>query len=568
MSIRSKCTFVLTTSALLVLGVAGWMSYSQLQNTAAQLHDDQTRALKWSLSRQISQLMIIGENESLQPLAEEAARTGIVEDLAVFDADLRVARSSDPSQLGTVSADPMVMTLLSAHRDTVVETVVQGRHMLRSYQLLYNEAACQDCHDGSEEAILGVVRTSQSLESVRRAEQQGLIWGSAVGVVGTVLIVLLVQFTLRRAVFVPLNEVQSKLARVADGEVDQQIDVTRDDEIGVFMKTLQGLLEYVRAFAAASRRVASGDLTVDIDVRSDRDTLGVTFRDMVARLRQMIGEVRSTSKELGEASRQVADTSTSVSLGATDQADQVDQVSASIEEMSAAILQVSGNTEEIARLSNSAAESSRQGEEIVGNTADSMRSIAGVIRESAQTIQQLEDSVHAIDEIVEVVDEIADQTNLLALNAAIEAARAGEQGRGFAVVADEVRKLADRTSQSTTKISDMIAQLREGSEAAVHSMERAVQTVVEGEEQGRKAGETLGELRQLSASVADMVAGIAQSTTEQSSTVEEISRRTGKISTVANQSAASAAEAKEAAEQLKRHSDALAKVVDQFVDVT
>jgi methyl-accepting chemotaxis protein len=193
-----------------------------------------------------------------------------------------------------------------------------------------------------------------------------------------------------------------------------------------------------------------------------------------------------------------------------------------------------------------------------------MNRIAAVVNQSAQTVKALGKSSDQIGEIIGVIDDIADQTNLLALNAAIEAARAGEQGRGFAVVADEVRKLAERTTKATKEIAGMIKQIQGETTGAVSAMEEGTKEVEQGKELAEKAGVSLKEIVEVSQRVTDMVAQIAAASEEQSSASEQISKNVEAISAVTGETASGTQQIARAAEDLNRLTENLQQLVGRF----
>jgi methyl-accepting chemotaxis protein len=193
-----------------------------------------------------------------------------------------------------------------------------------------------------------------------------------------------------------------------------------------------------------------------------------------------------------------------------------------------------------------------------------MNKIAEVVKRSASTVQKLGQSSEQIGEIIQVIDDIADQTNLLALNAAIEAARAGEQGRGFAVVADEVRKLAERTTKATKEIAAMIKEIQRDTIGAVSSMEEGTSEVEKGKHLADKAGQSLEQIIEGAGKVADIVSQVAAASEQQSSASEQISKNIEAISSVTQQSAAGVQQIARAAEDLNRLTNNLESLVSKF----
>jgi len=193
-----------------------------------------------------------------------------------------------------------------------------------------------------------------------------------------------------------------------------------------------------------------------------------------------------------------------------------------------------------------------------------MNTIADVVRKSAETVKELGQSSDQIGEIAQVIDDIADQTNLLALNAAIEAARAGEQGRGFAVVADEVRKLAERTTKATKEIAEMIKKIQKDTSGAVASMNRGEEEVEKGKQSALKAGDSLKEIIKGAESVVDLVNQVAAASEEQSSTAEEISKNIESINNVTNESAGGIQQIAHASEDLNRLTLNLQDLISNF----
>ncbi|MDH3891198.1 MAG: methyl-accepting chemotaxis protein [candidate division Zixibacteria bacterium] len=371
-------------------------------------------------------------------------------------------------------------------------------------------------------------------------------------------------FFISRGISKPVGQ----MARIADGistgDIEHNVDHKSKDEVGVLADSFRKLIDYMKELSGAAETIAKNDLTVQVEPKSDKDVLGNSFKTMVANLTGMVRKLGENANQLVSAATEIASTSEQMSRGSNDQAQQVGQVSTAIEEMSATIVESSRNAGEATEASKGASDNATSGGQIVNDTIQGMQKIADVVRESADSIGKLAKSADQIGEIVGVIDDIADQTNLLALNAAIEAARAGEQGRGFAVVADEVRKLAERTGKATGEITDMIKGIQSETEEAVASMETGVQEVDKGRELADKAGNSLTEIVNMSQRVMDMIQQIATAADEQSSAAEQISKNVENVSSVTKETATGAEQAAAAAEQLNKNAEGLQQIVAQF----
>ncbi len=290
-------------------------------------------------------------------------------------------------------------------------------------------------------------------------------------------------------------------------------------------------------------RLGQGDLQVrvrDADGSSANELqrLGHALNTTVTQVRELVGEVARAADGVGGSAHSLGDGSKGLLASANAQSQAASGMAASVEELSVSITHVADNAREASAMGAQALASSHDGREVVRRTAHEMETIAEDIRSTADAVLALGEQSKQISSVVEVIREIADQTNLLALNAAIEAARAGEQGRGFAVVADEVRKLAERTSSSTREIADTIAAIVSETAAAAERMERARSRVGSGVELARQAGVALEVIDERSGSAVRVVQDIADSTQEQSAASQEIARAVERIAQMAEETSA------------------------------
>ncbi len=323
----------------------------------------------------------------------------------------------------------------------------------------------------------------------------------------------------------------------------------------------------VQALLARARAIAEGDLTGKEMVASNDDELGEltsAINLMQENLRNMIESVANTTERVASASEEMSTTANQQAQGAETQRDQAQQVATALQEMAATVLQVSEHSNRASDAAREAADTARQGGMIVEQTLERMRAIAETVGTTAARVEDLGRSSDQIGEIIGVIDDIADQTNLLALNAAIEAARAGEQGRGFAVVADEVRKLAERTSKATKEIAQMIKGIQSETQSAVSAMQIGTQQVDQGVATTAQAGEALNEIIRMAEQVGDMVMHIATAATEQSSATDEVNLNIEQISRITQEAAAGAQQSAKACHELSTLALDLQNMVSRF----
>jgi methyl-accepting chemotaxis protein len=319
--------------------------------------------------------------------------------------------------------------------------------------------------------------------------------------------------------------------------------------------------------ADAAELIAAGDLTgKEVRVRYNDEIGHATkaFNRMSRGIRDLVTNLNSAISRVASAADELSAVTNETNAGVRRQQAETDQVATAMNEMSATVHEVAQNTQGAAGAAHGAAQDASKGKQVVGRSIDTIESLSSEIQRAAEVIEHLHEDAQDINKVLDVIQGIAEQTNLLALNAAIEAARAGEQGRGFAVVADEVRTLATRTHDSTREIQGMIERLQSGANQAVDAMRKSSERASDSVDQAAEAGTALDAIASAVTRINDMNTQIASASEEQSAVADEIDRNINNISQIATENATASEQTMAASEELAKLADELQTLASRF----
>ncbi|MGC1617077.1 MAG: methyl-accepting chemotaxis protein [Candidatus Acidiferrum sp.] len=443
-----------------------------------------------------------------------------------------------------------------------------------------------------DQTISDVTKSSdESSESAKRASYISFGF-TTLGTLIACIVGIFAAIKTAKSISEPLTHLITVAREIGDsGDLDQNIDIHRNDEIGALATTFNNMVAYLKEMANVSMSVAEGDLTVEVVPRSKRDTLGNAFLRMSHGLQELVRTTRDSAGQVSAGSNQVAgaaDESAKVSVQASSaieevtstmhemsinvqnvvkntqvQASSVAETSASIDQMVTSIQRVADTAKVLLDIANRSREEVVTGIQTMEKATDGLNRTNKAIQSSAEIINILGHRADDIGKIIEVIDDLAEQTNLLALNAAIEAARAGEHGLGFAVVADEVRKLAEKSTQSTKEIADLIQSIQREARQAVENMERSTRIVEEGLSLGNELGTALHKISSVVTEVYKFSQEIGAATNEQSVGSSQIAKATSRLTEITQEINSAVEEQASGAQAVVRAMDKMRELVQQ-----
>ena len=550
--------------------------------------------------------LLTGEDASLEPFIQGQAK--LTEDVAKL-------KNIDLAAVGISSSEiDGIQLAVTDWKEAAAQPEIDARIEVRSFPKdmsniidLVNSGLGKQTMDVIRADLVEFLETEVALNEGRAADVESQ--ASSAKTMGIVIasvsiaIMMIIGFFLSRSIVSGVNVVAGALQKISLGDVSAEANIKSKDEIGDMARSYGEMREYLVESAEVASAIGEGDLTISVTPRSGNDALGNAFSQMVTNLGGLIGQVRTTADNLGGASNQLAsaaqqagqstqgmssttqqlasgaelqsesvDSTSSavgqlskaieqIATGSQEQAGQVDQASKIVNQVSNAVGEVAENAQAAASGSQEANEAAQTGADMVGKTVEGMQKIESAVSMASEKITELGTQSAEIGKIVTVIDDIAAQTNLLALNAAIEAARAGEQGRGFAVVADEVRKLAERVTDATKEIANLIDMVQKGVDDSIKATEDGAREVSDGAAQAQEAGKILQQILSSVVAVSGQIEQISAAAEEVSASSNEMVKTIESVSAIVEQNSA-------ATEQMSANSDEVLRSIESVSDIT
>jgi methyl-accepting chemotaxis protein len=409
----------------------------------------------------------------------------------------------------------------------------------------------------SEEKELLKGRSTEEKDRARRTELT-----ITLGILFVVVLKILIGFLLTRNIAGPLREISTASQGLALGDLAVNVAVnSRRDEVGVLAQSFMRMTESLRRLAEAKEKIAAGDLTAELQPRSDKDVLAKAFGAMRDRLRRVLGELQESVNVLSTSTQQIVANTAQVASGAAETATAVSETTTTVEEEKQTAQLTTQKTKYVSESAQKAAQVSQTGKKSVEDDIEAMRRIRDQVESIAESVVRLSEQGQAIREIMITVNDLAEQSNLLAVNASIEAAKAGEHGKGFAVVAQEVRSLAEQSKQATAQVRTILNDIQKATSSAVMATEQGSKAVEAGVQQSAQAGEAVQKLTESVTEAAQAATQIAASSQQQMVGMDQVAQAMESIKTASAQNVASTKQTESAARDMKELGQKLRELV-------
>lgn len=527
-----------------VVGSIGVINIFNMKDSDSKLYEENTLGLK--ISGEAAVMFQQLRYNILKLVNTEIEETDSIQETADYINELVVIMNDDLTACHETINDANaneVLTLIQTDWDAfspvtldIIKNFETGNPGMASARIPYMTDLGSSLRDHFLELFSIVSANAESRADKNASQAQTAVIIMLIVIAGGLACSIILGIYISRLIGHPLNLMAEAADKLALGDVDVDVYVDTNDEIGrlalAFGKVVQSTKEQVQA----TQKIAEGDLTTEVTIRSENDMLGKGLSDLVTNLNQLVVTIVTTAEQVASGSNMVSDSSISLSQGATEQASSVQELTASLEEISSQ--------------TNLNAKNAQKANELAVNAKLQATNGNVQMHEMLKAMEDINVSSSSINKIIKVIDDIAFQTNILALNAAVEAARAGQHGRGFAVVAEEVRNLAARSANAAKETTLMI--------------EGSIKKVEAGTKIANETADALGQIVDQVEKAADLVSAIATASKEQAAGIDQVNLGVMQVSQVVQTTAATSEESAAASEELSSQAAQLKEAVNVF----
>jgi methyl-accepting chemotaxis protein len=370
---------------------------------------------------------------------------------------------------------------------------------------------------------------------------------------------------LGRIIANPLNEIKTTAERIAAGDLRVTVlSDGRQDEIGAVTRAFAGMTRYLSKMADVAGQIAARNLNVRVEPQTEGDVLGNAFAAMIGNLQEVMKEIQKSAGVLASSVSEILATTTQVASGMTETATSVSETTATVEEVKQTALLSSEKSRGVSENAQKAVQVAKQGNAAVIETVEGINHIRGLMESVAASIVKLSEQTQAIGEIITTVNDLAQQSNLLSVNAAIEASKAGEQGKGFTVVAQEIKSLADQSKQATEQVRTILGDIQKATGSSVMATEQVSKAVDSGVKQSNEAGESIRKLSESITEAAQSAIQIAASSQQQLAGMEQVALAMENIKQATQQNVAGTKQAEQAAHNLNELGQKLKEIAGKY----
>ena len=529
LTLQTKLQLLVQPALLLMLGIGSLAIVNDNRSSMFDSAQQHAEGVANEIIDSANMLMVtgqIGDVDTRKLLIKKLSGSGNIVGMRLMRADQQFGSGLPEEQI----QDAVQRNAVAGKKPYYAIESLDGKPIFRAVTPYtashdFHGTDCMTCHKVENGGVIGVSDIQIDLSEGYAKLQKVIVEQIVIQIAFQLVLFFFIRLIVRRFVVKPVDEIKEHLSEVINGHMTSQVDISGRDEMGEVLCSVQ------------STKVLLGSIIDQIATVS--------------------GHIDGRAKHLSEAM-------TRVSEGSRSQSEAANTMTSSVETMTASIDQIAENAGEVKRVSENSNSLASEGGRIVQQVVDDMARTNQAVMNTAQTMQQLGEQSDRIQDVVKVIKEIADQTNLLALNAAIEAARAGEQGRGFAVVADEVRKLAEKTGRSTQEIAGMVDEIRGSTSNAIAEMVATVEMVKAGSALAEKAGSSIVEINDGVSQVLNGVGDISASIQEQSVASREIAVNVEKVAQMSEENSESVKEVFGTVGNLETYSSALEQSVRHF----